>query len=97
VWTLIGLLTLVTAGNAYLPVFWSLPTEILDPSISAASVGLISSVGSVAGFASPYMFGYLREKTGTFTLGLAILGTVALAMARAIFLVPRVKARVSLN
>jgi len=90
-WTLVGLLTLVTAGNAYLSVFWSLPTEILSPSIAAASVGLISSVGSLAGFASPYMFGYLREKTGTFTVGLAILGTVALAMAWAIFLVPRAR------
>jgi ACS family tartrate transporter-like MFS transporter len=87
--TLIALLTLVTAGNAYLSVFWSLPTEILSPSIAAASVGLISSVGSIAGFASPYLFGYLREKTGTFTVGLAILGAVALAMAWAIFLVPR--------
>ncbi len=92
IWTLIGLLTLVTAGNAYLSVFWSLPTEILRPSIAAASVGLISSVGSLAGFASPYMFGYLREKTGTFTVGLLILGVVALAMSWAIFLVPRVSA-----
>ncbi len=90
-WTLVGQLTLVTAGNAYLSVFWSLPTEILSPSIAAASVGLISSVGSFAGFGSPYMFGYLREKTGTFTVGLAILGTVTLAMAWAIFLVPRAR------
>ncbi len=37
------------------------------------------------------MFGYLREKTGTFTVGLAILGTVTLAMAWAIFLVPRAR------
>jgi ACS family tartrate transporter-like MFS transporter len=88
-WTVIGLLTMVTAGNAYLSVFWSLPTEVLSPSIAAASVGLISSVGSVAGFASPYMFGYLREKTGTFAYGLAILGSIALMMAWAIFLVPK--------
>jgi MFS transporter, ACS family, tartrate transporter len=90
IWTLIGLLTLVTAGNAYLSVFWSLPTEILRPSIAAASVGLISSVGSLAGFASPYMFGYLREKTGTFAVGLLTLGVLALVMSWAIFLVPRV-------
>lgn len=89
-WTVIALLALVTAGNAYLSVFWSLPTEILSPSIAAASVGLISSVGSIAGFASPYMFGYLREKTGAFTVGLAILGAIAVAMSFAIFLVPRV-------
>ncbi len=88
-WGVIGCLTVITAGNAYLSVFWSLPTEILSPSIAAASVGLISSAGSIAGFASPYGFGYLREKTGHFTLGLAILGTIAVAMAFAIFLVPK--------
>jgi len=88
--TLIALLTLVTAGNTYLSVFWSLPTEILSPSFAAASVGLISSVGSIAGFASPYLFGYFREKTGAFTVGLAILGAIAVAMSWAIFLVPKV-------
>ena len=88
-WGVIGCLTVITAGNAYLSVFWSLPTEILSPSIAAASVGLISSAGSIAGFASPYGFGYLREKTGHFTLGLAILGAIAVAMAFAIFLVPK--------
>ncbi len=88
-WGVVGCLTLVTAGNAYIAVFWALPTEILSPSIAAASVGLISSVGSIAGFASPYGFGYLREKTGSFTVGLAILGTIAVAMAFAIFLVPK--------
>jgi MFS transporter, ACS family, tartrate transporter len=88
-WGVIGCLTLVTAGNAYLSVFWSLPTEILSPSIAAASVGLISSAGSIAGFLSPFGFGYLRETTGSFTLGLAILGTIAVAMAFAIFLVPK--------
>ena len=88
-WGVIGCLTIVTAGNAYLSVFWSLPTEILSPSIAAASVGLISSAGSIAGFLSPFGFGYLRETTGSFTVGLVILGTLAVAMAFAIFLVPK--------
>jgi cyanate permease len=88
-WGVIVCLTLITAGNACLAVFWSLPTEILSPSIAAAAVGLVSSAGSVAGFLSPYGFGYLREKTGSFTPGLAILGTIAVAIAFAIFLVPK--------
>ena len=87
----VGLLTVVTAGNAYISVFWSLPTEILSPAIAAAGVGLISSTGSIAGFASPYGFGYLREKTGSFNTGLAILGMLAMVMVFAIFLVPRSK------
>jgi D-galactonate transporter len=83
------LLTLVTAGNAYISVFWSLPTEILPPGIAAAAVGLISSVGSIAGFASPYGFGYLNQKTGSFSTGLIILGVLAVIAAFAIFLVPK--------
>jgi len=84
----IFLLTLVTAGNAYISVFWSIPTEILSPSIAARSVGFISSVGSIAGFVSPYGFGYLNERTGTFAYGLVALGILALIAAAAIFLIP---------
>ena len=84
----IFLFTLVTAGNAYISVFWSIPTETLRPSVAAASVGLISSVGSIAGFLSPYGFGYLHQRTGSFAYGLVALGFLALIAAAAMFLIP---------
>ena len=87
------MLTLITAGNAYISVFWSIPTEILSPAIAAASVGFISSAGSVAAFISPYGFGYLNQRTGTFAYGLLALGALALIASVAIFAVPRIKAR----
>ena len=83
------MLTLITAGNAYISVFWSIPTEILSPAIAAAAVGLISSVGSIAAFISPYGFGYLNQKTGTFGYGLVALGVLATIATGTIFLVPR--------
>ena len=71
--------TLVAAAIAYLPAFWAIPTEILSQSVAAAAVGMINAVGSVAGFAGPYLFGYLHTRTGTFSYGLATMMVAAVA------------------
>jgi MFS transporter, ACS family, tartrate transporter len=71
--------TLVAVAIAYLPAFWAIPTEILSQSVAAAAVGMINAVGSVAGFAGPYLFGYLHTRTGTFSYGLAIMMVAAVA------------------
>jgi len=81
--------TMVTAGNAYISVFWSVPTEVLSPAIAAASVGLISSAGSIAAFAAPYAFGYFNQKMGGFVYSLIVLGIIALFQVRMMFLLPR--------
>jgi cyanate permease len=67
------LIGLATLGNAYLPAMWAMPTEYLTKSAAAAAVGMINAVGSVAGFAGPYLFGYLNTKLGSFSYGLAVL------------------------
>jgi len=71
--------TLVAAAIAYLPAFWAIPTEILSQSVAAAAVGMINAVGSVAGFAGPYLFGYLHTRTGTFSYGLSTMMVAAVA------------------
>jgi ACS family tartrate transporter-like MFS transporter len=73
------LFTLVAMSLAYLPAFWAIPTEILNQSAAAAAVGMINAVGSVAGFAGPYLFGYLNTRTGSFSYGLAVMMVAALA------------------
>jgi ACS family tartrate transporter-like MFS transporter len=73
------LFMLVGVGTAYLPVFWALPSEILSQSAAAAAIGMINAVGSVAGFAGPYLFGYLNTRTGSFSAGLAVAAAAALA------------------
>ena len=69
----VGLFTLVGTAIAYLPTFWAIPTEILSQSAAATAVGMINAVGSIAGFASPYAFGYLYTRTGSFSYGLALM------------------------
>jgi ACS family tartrate transporter-like MFS transporter len=83
------LFTMACMGSAYLPVFWSIPSEILSQSTAAAAIGMINAVGSVAGFASPYLFGYLNTRTGSFSDGLAVLMVSAFAGGLLILFTPK--------
>lgn len=83
----IGLLSLAAAGVLPLtPLFWSLPTAILQGRDAAAGIAAINSIGNLAGFASPVVVGYLKEathdnRTGMFTLAATVV-VGALAVLR---------------
>jgi ACS family tartrate transporter-like MFS transporter len=86
---LLAFFTLVTIGNSYLPALWALPTEYLCKSAAAASVGMINAVGSIAGFAGPFLFGYLNTKFGSFSYGLIALALASLAAGLLVLRVPQ--------
>jgi MFS transporter, ACS family, tartrate transporter len=67
--------------------FWSLPTAFLSGTAAAGGVALINSVGNIGGFVGPYVVGYVRETTQSFTNGMLIL---ALTLLIAGFLALRV-------
>jgi D-galactonate transporter len=81
-------LTVATAGIlATLPLFWSLPTAFLRGTAAAAGIALINSLGNLAGFASPYAIGWLKDLTqstndGMFLLAASLVlgGVLTLAM-----------------
>ena len=85
----LSLFTMACMGSAYLPVFWAIPSEILSKSTAAVAIGMINAVGSVAGFASPYLFGYLNTRTGSFSAGLAVLMVSAFAGGLLILFTPK--------
>jgi MFS family permease len=85
----IVLFTIVCMAYAYLPTFWAIPTEILSASAAAAAVGMVNAVGSAAGFAGPYLFGYLNTRTGSFSYGLALMMVSALTGGLLILCTPR--------
>jgi len=74
--------------TAYLPTFWAIPSEILSPTIVAPAVGLINAVGSIAGFAGPYAFGYLLSATGSFDASLILTALCALTAGLLILRIP---------
>jgi len=85
---LIALFTVVGIGNAHLPTFWAIPTEILSHSSAATAVGIINAVGNIAGFVGPYIFGYLYSRTGSFSAGLGLMMLGALVAGFLILRIP---------
>jgi D-galactonate transporter len=78
-------LTVASAGTmTALPLFWSCPTAFLRGVAAAGGIALINSVGNLAGFASPYMVGFIKDQTQRADYGLYAL---ALFMAMSAMLV----------
>lgn len=70
----IAALTLALSGIlTTLPIFWSLPTAFLAGTGAAAGIALINSLGNLAGFASPYAVGWLKDATGSTDPGIYLL------------------------
>jgi nitrate/nitrite transporter NarK len=63
-------------GN--LPVFWTLPTAFLSGPAAAGGIALVNSIGNLAGFAGPYVMGWLKDATGTYQAGLLSLAAAGL-------------------
>ncbi|MGO9123600.1 MAG: MFS transporter [Terriglobales bacterium] len=72
-WLTMSLFSMLCVVQSFQAPFWALPTEILGESAAATAVGFINAVASVAGFAGPYLFGYLNTRTGNFSAGLTVM------------------------
>ncbi len=81
--------TMVALGTASISVFFSMPTEILSRSAAAAAVGIISATGNISAFLSPYLFAYLKTRTGSFTVPLWAVAAVGLIGAVLTLSVPK--------
>jgi len=92
----IGWFTIAGVLISYISTFWAIPTEILSQAEAATAVGLINSVGSIAGFAGPYIFGYMYTSTGaSFSLGLRFVMAAVLIAGLMILRIPKAAPRIS--
>jgi MFS transporter, ACS family, tartrate transporter len=72
---LVAALSLTAFGVlGWLGPFWSMPTAMLKEQAAAGGIALVNSMGAVGGFVGPYVLGQVKERTGSFTGGLLILG-----------------------
>jgi ACS family tartrate transporter-like MFS transporter len=63
-----------------LAVFWTLPTAILRGMAAAGGLALLNSFSNLGGFFGPTLMGWLKQSTGTYTLGMLLLaGMLAFA------------------
>jgi MFS transporter, ACS family, tartrate transporter len=68
----------ITSARA---IFWPIPTRFLSGVGAAAGLAFINSIGTIGGFAGPYLMGWLREHTGSFAAGLLAMAGILLAAA----------------
>ena len=79
--------------SAAKPPLWCIPTIFFGGTAAAASIGLINSLGTLGGFAGPYMIGSANGTRGNFTRGLYLVGGTLIVSAVTIILMRFVVAR----
>lgn len=73
---LVGLMLISAAAFgvwAVLGVFWSLPTQFLTGAAAAAGLAAINGFAQIGGFAGPYLVGWIKDTTQSFTPALLTL------------------------
>ena len=60
------------------PTFWTLPTAMLSGTAAAGGIAMINAVGNLGGFLGPYMVGFIKDATGSFSVGLLVISMGAL-------------------
>ena len=74
---LLAAMTLATAAvMTILPLFWTMPTAVLQGGAAAAGIALINSLGVTAGFVAPYMVGFLRDLTKSNNAAMCVLAVL---------------------
>ena len=82
-------LTVATAGIlTCIPQFYTLPPTIMSGAAAAMGFAVANSVGSVAGFISPYLLGYVADLTGSTNNGVLFIAACLLLGGALVFAVP---------
>jgi ACS family tartrate transporter-like MFS transporter len=89
---ILGLALISFGVNAYLPVFWCLPSAMLSGSAAAGGIALINSIGNLGGFFAPNILGLGKASSGSYTNGLLTLGCLAFVAALMILAIRRTPA-----
>jgi ACS family tartrate transporter-like MFS transporter len=87
-------LSLAASGiYGLLPSFWTLPPTYLKGTAVAAAFATVNSIGALGGFVGPYLVGWAKETTGSFSTGLILIGCGALVNAAAVLILSKVMPR----
>jgi MFS transporter, ACS family, tartrate transporter len=64
----------ITGVFCYVSVFWAVPSAMLTGPAAAAGLALINAVANVGSFAGPYFVGWVKNYTGSYSLGIVAIG-----------------------
>jgi len=71
--TMMALILAVMGSHCAPSIFWSLPTAILTGAAAAGGIAMINAVGSLGGWLGPWMFGLVKDATGSDSIALLCL------------------------
>jgi len=86
---MVGLTVATACILTTIPQFYTLPPAILTGGAAAMGFALANSAGSIAGFISPYLLGYVKDATGSTNIGVTVVGAGLLIGAALTFGFPR--------
>ena len=80
----------VAIGGIYsfVGTFWTLPHSYLSEATAAVGIAIINSVGNLGGFLGPYTVGFLKDLTGSNTIGMYFLASFAILGTFLVLAVP---------
>lgn len=89
---LLGITVALVATITARTIFFTIPGRFLSGRAAAGGLALINSIGAFGGFVGPYLVGFLKDKTGSFTagmIGMAIVLVIATVLSASIWLFMR--------
>jgi MFS family permease len=79
VWVAILVFSVAAAGViSMMPVFWTLPSMVFGGAAAAGGIAIINSIGTLAGFVSPYYAALVKEHTGSTAGAVVTIGILLL-------------------
>jgi len=88
-WSMVALVVAAVGINSIGPVFWGLPTALMGGVGAAAAIAVINCTGNLAGFASAYLVGWLKDKTGQLLPGMIVLAFALVLAAGIVLCMPK--------
>jgi MFS family permease len=77
----LGLTAVLVGTSTARAILWTIPTRFLSGIGSAGGLAFINSVGTLGGFVGPYIMGWTRDATGSYSVGiLAMAGFMFISM-----------------
>jgi ACS family tartrate transporter-like MFS transporter len=77
--SLIWITVALTGITAARSIFWTIPPRFLTGLAAAGGLAFINSIGTMGGYVGPQVMGWLTDRTGSFTAGLAAMAVFLLA------------------
>ncbi len=75
-WAFIAICVTATGIWSTFGVFWTIPTNFLSGTAAAGGIAFVNSFGNLGGFTGPFLVGWVRDSTQSFSTSLTVLAGV---------------------